>query len=296
VNVEELRILQTMPTTFKIRWAKEKIHEWYEHWDGKVYVAFSGGKDSTVLLHIVRQLYPEVPAVFVDTGLEFPEVREFVKTIENVEWLKPKTPFIEVIDKYGYPVVSKQVAMAISRYRNTKSDVQRQLRLHGGINPSTGKKQTTGVIPKKYHYLIDAPFKIGEGCCDAMKKRPFEQYNKESDRKPFVGVMVDDSHGRLNSYIKFGCNAFTSKKPMSRPLSIWTSEDIWTCLKAGIKYSSIYDKGYDRTGCMFCMFGCQMEKESRFKRLAKTHPKIHEYCMTQLGLQDVLTFMDLPYT
>ena len=292
---EELKILQALPTAVKIRWAKEKIQEWYEHYDGQVYVAFSGGKDSTVLLHIVRQLYPEVPAVFVDTGLEFPEIRAFVKTIDNVVWLKPKMPFTEVLKKYGYPVVSKQVAMAISRCRNTKSEDQRQLRLHGGTNPNTGKKQTTGVIPKKYHHLVDAPFEIGEQCCDVMKKRPFVQYNKESGRVPFVGVMVDDSRARLKSYMDFGCNAFNSAKPMSRPLSIWREEDIWKCLKAGIKYSSIYNMGYDRTGCIFCMFGCQMEKEPRFVRLAETHPKIHRYCMENLGLKEVLEFMEVPH-
>ncbi|GAG40926.1 unnamed protein product, partial [marine sediment metagenome] len=52
-----------------------RIRAWYEHWNGEVYVSFSGGKDSTVLLHQVRRMYPRVKAVFVDTGLEYPSIR-----------------------------------------------------------------------------------------------------------------------------------------------------------------------------------------------------------------------------
>lgn len=286
---------QKLDLVTKIRWARERIKEWYEAWDGKVYVADSGGADSTVLRHLVRQMYPDVPSVFVNTGLEFPEIVSFMKGISNVVWLKPKMPFVEVIKRYGYPVVSKEVAMAVSRCRNTESDVQRQLRLYGGINPSTGKKQTVGVIPKKYHYLVDAPFKIGEQCCDVMKKTPFKMYHKETDTVPYVGVMAEDSRSRLRSYAAHGCNVFEREKCMSRPLSIWTKDDVWRCLKAGIPYSPIYDMGYDRTGCVFCMFGCQQEKEPRFVRLKETHPKLHRYCLDYLGLREVLEFMNVPY-
>ena len=75
---EELEEMQRLPLQRKIQITTARIIEWYQHYDGKVYVAFSGGKDSTVLLDIVRRIYPDVPAVFSDTGLEFPEVREFV--------------------------------------------------------------------------------------------------------------------------------------------------------------------------------------------------------------------------
>ena len=85
----ELKQKQSLPLEAKIAMILRRIREWYEYWDGNVYVSFSGGKDSTVLLHLVRQYYPDVPAVFSDTGLEFPEIREFVKTVQNVTWLRP---------------------------------------------------------------------------------------------------------------------------------------------------------------------------------------------------------------
>lgn len=97
---EELEEMQRLPLQRKIQITTARIIEWYQHYDGKVYVAFSGGKDSTVLLDIVRRIYPDVPAVFSDTGLEFPEVREFVKSCENVTIVRPEMNFRGV--PHGY--------------------------------------------------------------------------------------------------------------------------------------------------------------------------------------------------
>ena len=90
---EELKRLQSLPLAEKVAMTKKYITDWYEHWDGKVYVSFSGGKDSTVLLHIVRSVFPDVPAVFCDTGLEFPEVRNHALSLPNVTVLKPEANF-----------------------------------------------------------------------------------------------------------------------------------------------------------------------------------------------------------
>jgi 3'-phosphoadenosine 5'-phosphosulfate sulfotransferase (PAPS reductase)/FAD synthetase len=115
---EQLLQRQRLSLNLKETFTALRIREWYEFWDGKVYVSFSGGKDSTVLLHQVRKLYPEVPAVFVDTGLEYPEIRSFVKVIDNVTWVRPKIPFTQVIEKYGYPVVSKMTSRFIRDLQN----------------------------------------------------------------------------------------------------------------------------------------------------------------------------------
>lgn len=108
---EELQQWQALPLGIKIRMTEERIRDWVrEYGEDGVYVSFSGGKDSTVLLDIARRMYPGIKAVFVDTGLEYPEIREFVRGFENVEWLKPKMNFKQVIEKYGYPFISKEVS------------------------------------------------------------------------------------------------------------------------------------------------------------------------------------------
>lgn len=98
-TAEDLRALQAKTLEEKIQISTARIIEWYENWEGQVYVSFSGGKDSTVLLDLVRKIYPDVPAVFADTGLEYPEIREFVKGYDNVVWVKPKMTFSEVLTK-----------------------------------------------------------------------------------------------------------------------------------------------------------------------------------------------------
>lgn len=123
-TIGDLQQMQSLSLEQKIEMTKRRVTEWVDEYgiDG-VYVSFSGGKDSTVLLDICRKLYPEMKAAFVDTGLEYPEIRQFVKTFDNVEWLKPKKTFKEVINEYGYPIISKEVSECVSgakRYSVTR--------------------------------------------------------------------------------------------------------------------------------------------------------------------------------
>ena len=93
MKLEELKLMQNYPLWMKVEKTKQRIREWYEYYNGEVYVSFSGGKDSTVLLHIVRSVYPDVEAVFSDTGLEYPEIKEFVKSFDNVTIVRPEMSF-----------------------------------------------------------------------------------------------------------------------------------------------------------------------------------------------------------
>ncbi len=294
----QLKQMQQLPLEVKIIKTQQRIKEWYEHFDGDVYISFSGGKDSTVLLDIARQIYPKLRAVFCDTGLEYPEIREFVKQFDNVEWLKPKMPFPEVIKKYGYPVISKEQSQYIYEYRTTQSGKLKNKRWNGSYK-----------ISEKWKYLVDAPFKISDYCCEVMKKRPFRVYEKLTTKKPIVALMAHESNQRLHRYCQSGCNAFSTTRPMSWPMAFWTEQDVLEYIQQkNINYCPVYGdiktdicgKLYTtqegRTGCVFCMFGVHLESyPNRFQRLYTTHPKLWQYCIYKLNLKQVLEYINIPY-
>jgi len=301
---QDLSIMQAWPLERKIQVTQAKILEWYYHYGGSVSVSFSGGKDSTVLLDLARRAFPDIPAVFVDTGLEYPEIREFVKTIPNVTWLRPEMPFQKVIEQYGYPVVSKDVAKRIYYARKGGEWAMRHL---NGLN-ADGTPSKYNERYMKWRFLLDAPFLISDQCCAVMKKRPFHRYTKETGAMPILGTMACESARRQSSYLKVGCNAFHKRDPTSQPMSFWMEHDVLRYLQmTGIPYASIYGQivedrgklvttGAHRTGCMFCMFGLHLEKEpNRFQRMAQTHPKQYDYCIHKLGCGRALDYLGVPY-
>lgn len=296
-TTEQLEELQSKPLKEKIQISSARIIEWYETWGGQVYVSFSGGKDSVVLLHLVRRLYPNALGVYIDTGLEYPELRDFVKKFNNIRWLQPQKydrktrsykryTFTEVLKDYGYPIISKEQAAFISEYRNTKSEKLKDIRLNGN-------KYGMGKISKKYRHLIDSDFLIGDKCCDYMKKHPAERFEKETGLKPIIGTMTYESKQRESNWKMYGCNAFNKKRPTSSPISFWTEQDILCYIKEyNLEYAPVYGNLVEsedgtlhftkcqRTGCIFCGFGCQVENNpNRFQRLAETHPKLYDYCI-----------------
>ena len=118
-SISDLRQRQALPLRAKVLMSQNRIREWYNHWNGDVYVSFSGGKDSTVLAHLVHDMYPEVPLVFSNTGLEYPEIQSFARRM-GAEFIRPKMQFSEVISKYGYPIISKETSEAINGARRLK--------------------------------------------------------------------------------------------------------------------------------------------------------------------------------
>ena len=302
-DIKRLQELQALPLERKLGFTAARIAEWYNHWNGKVHVSFSGGKDSTVLLYIVRKLFPDVRAMFVDTGLEYPEIRDFVKQHENVDWVRPKKTFLQVIREYGFPVVSKEVAQAVYYARKTG---EHAARMKLGLDPSHYDKRYSF---QKWKYLIDAPFPISHMCCSVIKKKPSHDYTKERGTHPFIGQMTEESLLRRTMWLKNGCNAFNAKTPVSNPLSFWTEQDVLRYIRMmNIPIAKVYGQivedeegklrltGCDRTGCMFCMFGIFHDgTPNRFQKMFYTHPKQWEYCIKRLGLGDVLDWLNIPY-
>lgn len=119
-TLEELRQRQALPLEAKIEMSYARVKDWIDAFGEQgVCISFSGGKDSTVLLDLVRNRfgYSNVKAVFVDVPTQLPELRQFVKTFENVDIIKPKMNFMQVCEKYGFPLISKEVSETVSGAR-----------------------------------------------------------------------------------------------------------------------------------------------------------------------------------
>lgn len=272
---------------------------------GECYISFSGGKDSTVLLHIARSIFPDIKAVYIDTGLEYPEIKEFVKTFDNVDIIRPKKSFLQVIEECGYPVVSKEVSQRVYEARRKPDGAQAE-RL--GIIPVTNK-YATGRTCYQWRHLYDAPFKISHKCCNVMKKAPAKEYEKITGTKPIVATMADESLLRKAEWLKSGCNSFDGNRPMSKPMSFWTEQDVLQYIKLhNLPVAKVYGDlieedgklkftGCPRTGCVFCAFGAHLEKSpNRFQRLKETHPKLWDYCINgKLNMKQVLDYIGVPY-
>lgn len=319
-TIQDLYQLQGLPLNLKIRMTKDRIRQWINAYgENGVYVSFSGGKDSTVLLHMVREDYPNVKAVFVDTGLEYPEIRAFVRTFPNVEWLKPEMNFKKVIEIYGYPFISKQVSKRVWEWNNaikngkdvTKTEAYKEFtgnaffQKDGYTQPSKSWHNK-----EKWMFLTEAPFTMSHKCCDIMKKLPLKMLK---DKYPMTAQMASESLNREKNWLIHGCNAFNARNPISNPMSFWTEQDVLefiyqnklpicsvygdvikdTEVEGQLDLEDIYGKdmfdlgasvykttGCHRTGCMYCAYGCHLEKgEGRFARMKRTHPKQYDYIM-----------------
>lgn len=304
--------------TEKINWTLQQkefhfynvIDTFYHKMNGNVYKSFSGGKDSTVMKFLIDKWtdilgYDRIPDVFNDTTNEHKEILDFVKSFgDQVIWLKPKMTFAQTLKKYGYPLISKEQAMAISRYQNTKRLDQKVYRLTG-VKPD-GTKGVVGVISKKWRFMINAPFSITNRCCDILKKEPVKRFEKQTGLKPIIGVMTEESRSRKLKYLSDGgCITFKEGKESCQPLSLFTEEDIWSLIeKYNIEICSIYfDQeingeivtGEKRTGCAYCGFGSHAEDpdNNRFHRLAKREPNRYKSMMDKLGYRDALNFYGL---
>ena len=313
---EDLKIMQAWPLERKIRVSQSHIMKWYQHWGGRVYISFSGGKDSTVLLDLARRVYPDIEAVFCDTGLEYPEVRKFALSHSNVTKIRPEKTFHEVLTEKGYPIGSKKIARMLRTCQNPTDRNKVTVRLYRTGIKRDGTRSKNFKLAKRWLKFIDSDYRASEECCDYMKKAPLKRFGKETGKKPIIGTMAEDSSFRKINWLKTGCNAFSADDPQCKPLSFWTEQDILRYLKiTGIPYCSVYGEireqqqetmqflqknlyttGCDHTGCMFCMFGVHLEKEpNRFQRMRITHPKQYDYCINKLGCGEVLDYIGVKY-
>lgn len=252
----------------------------------KVYISYSGGKDSTVLSHIAKSIYPDILHLFANTTNEYPE------TIQHIKWEKEKNgtniitilpmdchgeiwTFKKVVEHYGYPMFSKRVSNAIRTYQHALSERTK----HNSQNYIDRNF-------KKYDKYKELP--ISDKCCDKLKKEPLRRKAKELGLEcAILGILASESYQREKDWLEHGCNVFHERKDnQSRPLSFWTDEDILEYIaKYNVKIPKLYEMGYSRNGCMYCGFGVHLEPAhcNRYQKLKQTHPIQYTYFLNNFG-------------
>lgn len=291
MNIGELRQRQSLPLEMKIFKSIRVIEEFYERYDGDVYIS-RGGVDSAVVSWLAQQSIYKDKIENVSIASCEPVENTRLNKSEGVILLKSETGKMEVITEYGYPLVSKDVAMKVSRYTRSKLDWAKDRRLNGYLGKN-GKWLMDSAIPKKYQGLIYAPFELSEKCCDVTKKKPIKKYEKETNKHPITGEMASESRLRQTEYLRHGCIMHDKKRVKCTPIGFWTSQDIKELL---IKYPNIpYPKeiygtiirneqnelkfsGEQRTGCEICAFGIMFDQD-RFERMKKNKPNMYNYMM-----------------
>lgn len=269
----------------KVRNACHRIEELYYETNGKCYVSFSGGKDSTVLLALIKlceEVYTippnAIPAVFSNTGIELGITYDFVKWVRenyysNVQIISPVKPFPWVLENKGKPMKSKMKSKALRQYHYGNRTDRLLLLLLG--QTGTGRFLSMHKMADRDMHMLheDFPIKASNECCDWMKKKPFEKYAKDNG---MLGAMqgIRESEGgarasSINTRLRTGgklCTWLKNGIIQKAPIIDWTDDDVEEFIKQyNVPLSDAYTKyGFKRTGCMACPYAREVDKDLEY--------------------------------
>lgn len=260
----DLAQMQALPLRSKVRMTMKRVDLAVEKYgeDG-LYISDSGGKDSCVLVHLISEKYPDIEKVFADIPTQYPELRHIAKKHEAT-FLKPKMNLMEVCEKYGFPIFSKDISrnyseckgklqkmvdatgreeLLTSKFWLDKTIKERELEIQKleeetGVNFSANPRKFLGILrwhdteeyserynDDRFIFLFDAPFDISNMCCIKTKEEILVEYQKKTGKVPITGLRADESMLRRSNWIRYGCNAFDRKRPQSNPISFWREQD-----------------------------------------------------------------------
>lgn len=265
-----------------------RIWKAYEECEGRIYLSFSGGKDSTVVAELIKMagLPTTIPFVFADTLLELDATLEFVEEYEwdNKVTVYPRKKFSQIIKEYGYPILSKVKSGYLSVYHNSirkgkdldeVATVQKLLKKKGN-----GKD---ALALKHYHLLHpELDYKVSKVCCDYLKKYPFADYSLHNNMKGTItGIRV--AEGGVRSQVYKSCISHRKVNNMievfATPIWDWSDETVDEFVKTyDVKLSRAYTVyGFKRTGCAGCPFSQNLEYDLPI--LKKYEPKKYKMVM-----------------
>lgn len=289
----------------KVLQAIHRIEELYFESGGKCYVSFSGGKDSTVVLALIKMsidsmvLPPDgIKAVFANTGIELQATVDFVKWCKenwysNIEVVRPIKSFDWVLKNKGKPMKSKMRAEYINRYQRGLRSENLVTNLIVGKTKNGKNASTTKLADKDMHILHkNFPIKVANKCCEYMKKKPFLKYEKDNDIKGVItGIRMAEGGARhltTERRLSFGeklCTHTKGNVTYKYPIIDWSDEDVEKFIEEyKIPLSKAYTYyGVGRTGCIGCPFA--LDIADNLKILYQYEPK--KYKASMHWLKDV---------
>lgn len=307
LEYNEIRYRMALPYEIKLAMSRNRVREYINYYgEDKVVLCFSGGLDSTVALHFIRNYcgYKNVKAVSV-IGIECKQNIELIMKTENIEIAKVRYSQQEIIEKFGTPIISKQTSKMIAALQNPseKNAKMRGLALTGIT--STGREAKTFKLAEKWKFLIDCPVSISNKCCYYMKETPVQNLAKEKGYAVIVATMAEESKNRMDAYAKQGgCNVF-NELGYSTPFAFWVHQDILRyAVENNVEISAAYGEivqdengeyrttKAQRTGCPVCLFGMQFDKTpNRLQRMYYEDNRTWQRVICDFGYKKILDFM-----
>ena len=302
-------VMQALPYEVKIKRAERRAIEFMEQMDERgcnAHVSV-GGLDSITLLLFLRHIGIDVPAISV-SGVEDKSIQRVHKEL-GIETLRSYRSKVKVLNEVGFPVISKKIAGRIDLLQHPSPD--NQTVRHAIITGECGAqghfaKNSRMQLPKRWLELFGgpenenegvnyqtAPFLVSNKCCYYLKEKPCDDWAREHNSWPFLGLMASEGGQREEALVDHGCNYYGKTVMRSAPFAPFLRQDILQlALDLNVPVPEIYGKilrkqdgvlcttGAQRTGCSMCGFGIHMEKRPhRFDRLREMNPKEWEFWM-----------------
>lgn len=324
-KIADFMVKQRQPYEFKVRYAEKVAWEFQEECGRRdLYTHVSvGGLDSITLLAFLRHIGIDVPAVSAST-LEDKSIQEVHKAL-GVESVKPLRSKVAVIREFGFPVLSKEIAGKIELLQNP-TEKNKTVR-HAIITGETGeyggnRKDTRMKLPRKWLERFGgadaegaacgyraAPFKVSEKCCYYLKEKPCDDWAKEHNSVPYLGLMASEGGRREKALMMHGCNYFGESTIRSCPFAIFDRQDILRlAVELDVPVPAIYGRivrepsgklrttKAQRTGCSMCGFGIHLDKRPHtFDMLYDRNPKEWEFWMNEIGWGEVLDYIGVEW-
>lgn len=297
---DDLRLWQSWDLDSKIEYAQERITAGLSCMTNPC-VAFSAGKDSTVLLHLLRQVRPDIITIYGNTTIEFPECVKFARQLArdwnlNYHEAKPDVTFWWVVENYGWPLLGKEFGVGGVAHKSSRETFFAE---RVG-NPDLA--EFAALSGRDRQYAIQQEVPISSACCTYLKERPSERLQKQLGVDGvFLGIMAAESRRRTFNFLQYGdlYQLTNGKQWKCHPLSIWTDYDIWAYIRRfDVPYAPLYDMGYineqsgerichKRNGCMFCGMDLAFP-DNHFSIMRRTHPAAWRTAMIHKGLGQIL--------